>query len=114
MPSLRRHEGYLLIDNTNSPGVPDTLPRPNNGAPVITGKPGQKTEIPFYTCSHCQTPVVVNPGRTRDREHCRKCHRIICDNCALEQKLGKGPHNPMARKFEEEFKRLASGLWLPL
>lgn len=77
--SLRRHEGYLLIDHRESPGLTD------EGTRVAQLPPGAGRgmfEAPTYTCSHCQRVVVVNPLRTRAREWCAKCDRIICDQCS--------------------------------
>ena len=62
MSSLRKHEGYLLNDN-----------RANGGG---------MQENPTITCSHCQRVVILNPGRTRDREYCSGCDHYICDGCA--------------------------------
>lgn len=70
MASLRRHEGYLLSDN-----------RLSGGALV---------ELPIVTCSHCQRGVVMNPGRTREREYCPKCDHYLCDQCGLTRKLDGG------------------------
>lgn len=66
MRSKRSLEGYLLIDNSASGGA--------------------KVEVPVLTCSHCQAQIIVNPLRTRDRNHCRKCDAYVCDKatCILE------------------------------
>lgn len=67
LTSLRNHEGELLIDHRNSPGIP--------GLPQIF-------EAPTYTCKHCQRIVVMNPDRKRERAYCRGCDHLICDPCA--------------------------------
>lgn len=61
MSSLRRHEGYLLVDNRVS------------GAGL--------EESPTITCSHCHRVVVINPQRTRPRQYCSGCDHYICDGC---------------------------------
>lgn len=66
MRSKKRHEGYLLIDHRNSPGIGD-----------MKGI----FEAATYTCKHCQVVVVINPLRTRAREYCPKCDHYICDKC---------------------------------
>jgi hypothetical protein len=64
--SKRRHEGYLLIDHSNSPGIP--------------GRTG-KLESATYTCSHCPRVVILNPNRSRPRGYCPGCNHYICDHC---------------------------------
>lgn len=78
MKWLRRHEGYLLVDNRNTPGISDELAR-SAGMPAGHGR--GVFEAPTITCSHCQTIVVINPNRTRERAYCPKCDHYLCDNC---------------------------------
>lgn len=78
--SKRSHEGYLLIDNRQSPGVPVELLQ--TVEPVLP--PGASVgmfEAPTITCKHCQKVLVLNPLRTRDRAWCQKCDHYICDEC---------------------------------
>ena len=77
--SLRR-EGELVIDNTNSPGVPMSIIRAT-GLDVPFALPGKKLEVPFYMCAHCNGMVIKNPDRTRPREICFKCFAPVCDGC---------------------------------
>lgn len=82
MHSKRSHEGYLLIDNRNSPGVSEELLRTiSPGLPPGAG--AGMFEAPTITCSHCQTVLVVNPLRTRERSYCAKCDHYVCDGCGL-------------------------------
>jgi hypothetical protein len=78
--SQRSREGYLLIDNRASGGT------------VI--------EVPTLTCSHCHRQVIVNPGRTRDREYCANCDHYICDGCGAAQRAGLACKT-MAQVFDE-------------
>lgn len=78
MPSLRRHEGYLLIDHSNSPGLSEELVR---AAGLPPGAGQGVFEAPTYTCSHCGTVVVMNPDRKRERAYCSSCDHLICDRC---------------------------------
>jgi hypothetical protein len=80
MSSLRDHEGYLLVDHRNSPGVPDSL-IVQAGLPAGAG--AGVFEAPTYTCKHCQRIVVMNPDRQRERTYCRGCQHLICDDCAV-------------------------------
>ena len=65
--SKRSLEGYYLIDDRASGG---TL-----------------QEYPIVTCAHCQFQIVLNPGRTRDRDRCARCDKYICDGCAFTLKI---------------------------
>lgn len=78
MASKRSHEGYLLIDHRNSPGLTDAEVA-KAGLPIGAGR--GLFEAPTFTCSHCQSVVVLNPLRTRDRGYCRKCDHYVCDTC---------------------------------
>jgi hypothetical protein len=68
MKSLRSHEGYLLIDHSQSPGTAE-----------VPG--GTIYESATYTCGHCQAIVVIEPKRTRARGFCLKCNHRVCDAC---------------------------------
>ena len=78
MSSLRRHEGYLLIDHRVSPGVPA------GPDPALVGA-GRLFESATITCSHCQAVVILNPDRSRPRHYCAKCDHYVCDKpeCVL-------------------------------
>lgn len=82
MSKLGSDGGYLLIDHRDNPGVglpPGT--RPGGGdAPILVGN--ERFESATSTCSHCQRIVLLNPGRVRAREVCKKCRHYICDGCA--------------------------------
>lgn len=81
MTSLKRHEGYLLIDNRFGPGVSAEFIRASGkDAPVVPE--GRMFESATVTCSHCHSIVVLNPGRSRPRNYCRKCDHYVCDNPA--------------------------------
>jgi hypothetical protein len=107
MSSKRRHEGYLLVDQRESPGVPFN--------PAMIGKPdallassGQMLESATVTCSHCQVVVVLNPMRTRPRGYCQKCDRYVCDNPACN--LDCVPYAALLdRQQEQAMKDLALG-----
>ncbi len=68
--SLKRHEGYFLVDHRESPGLSAEVSH-NVGMPV--GSSSGLFEAPAYTCSHCCRAVILNPLRTRAREWCAKC-----------------------------------------
>jgi hypothetical protein len=86
MSSKRSLEGYMLIDNSNSPGVPDCVVVPH-GLPPGAGK--IKFESATITCSHCECVVVLNPDRSRSRGYCKKCDHYICDACEAMRVAGK-------------------------
>lgn len=78
MSSKRDHEGYLMIDHRNSPGVPVELLAACD-MPLNAGR--GFFEAATTTCSHCQTIVIINPLRNRERAYCKKCDHYICDGC---------------------------------
>ena len=84
MLSKRSREGYLLIDHRNSPGVPRELMR--QAGLDLAGAPGAVFESATITCCHCNAVVILNPLRTRPRNHCRRCDHYVCDNpaCSAE------------------------------
>lgn len=82
MKSLRRHEGYFLMDNRVNAGVSADLVRAV--APDLPSAAGRGLfEAPAITCSHCQTVVIIRPDRTRERAYCAKCDHYICDTCGV-------------------------------
>lgn len=83
MPSKRRHEGYLLIDNSAGPGLTEAdvaVWRAAGKNPLPVGE-GRKFESATLTCHHCQGLVILNPARTRERNYCPGCDHYICDVC---------------------------------
>jgi hypothetical protein len=78
--SIRRHEGYLMVDHRSTDGVADA-DVVKAGLPPGAGR--GLFECATYTCSHCQRVVIVEPRRTRERAYCRKCDHIICDGCGV-------------------------------
>ena len=76
--SKRRYEGYLMLDHRSLEGVPDATVIAA-GLPPGAGR--GLFETATYTCSHCQTVVVMNPLRTRERAYCRGCDHYLCDAC---------------------------------
>ena len=78
-----KREGYLLIDHTASPGISkeeyEKLLRLGHRLPYVPE--GTSLELGTKSCAHCGGVVVLNPGRTRERGHCRKCDKFTCDAC---------------------------------
>ena len=85
--SKRSHEGVVVLDNRDSPGISSELTH-NTNLPPGTGQ--GFAELPTFTCSHCQHVVVMNSARTRSRGYCRKCDHYICDACEAEKVLSGG------------------------
>jgi hypothetical protein len=81
LKSLKRAEGWLLIDHTASPGIPAEIARRIGLDPKLVGE-GKRLEAATLSCKHCGGAWVKNPRRTRPREYCRKCDHYICDGCA--------------------------------
>lgn len=80
-PSLRRNEGYLLIDHRASPGVSKELIEKSGKECPVVGE-GEVYESSTITCSHCHAGVILRPDRTRERHYCTGCDHYICDVCA--------------------------------
>jgi hypothetical protein len=89
MGSLRRHEGWLYVDQ----GIGPDLNRHGT------------TELPTFTCCHCNGVVIMNVRRTRPRGYCAKCDHWTCDHvvCATEcnpikRDLALAQHHPDANQ----------------
>jgi hypothetical protein len=108
--SKRSHEGLLIIDHSESPGV---TPEDVNGMGPIVGK-GQTFEAPIVQCCHCNVGVILNPLRNRPRNYCQKCDAYVCDqagcltNCLPFEKV-------VDRALELGAKGLPAGgtIWIP-
>ncbi len=92
--------GYLLIDHTFSPGLPEGIARATGLDPQYVGE-GKKLEAATLTCSHCKCAVVKNPLRLREREKCQKCGwHYICDLCAAAMRQPDYSHTPYDKKVD--------------
>ena len=107
MRSLRRHEGYLLIDNRESPGVSDAMLHAV-WPPLPPGAGCGMFEAPTITCSHCQRVVILNPLRTRDRAYCRKCDHYVCDGCGVVL-IQSGTCRPFEQIIDEAMEKAVKG-----
>lgn len=105
--SKRSHEGYLLVDNRGGPGISDEAML-QQGLPVGSGR--GVFEAPTYTCSHCQTVVIINPLRSRERSYCPKCDHYLCDNCGAVRALNGGQCRTFRQIIEETQERADRGL----
>lgn len=74
------HDGYLVVDHRASPGIPEANALRMGLDPKAVGE-GKVFEASTLGCPHCGAHVVLNPLRTRERGHCMKCSRYICDGC---------------------------------
>lgn len=88
MSSLKRHEGYLMVDQ-RACGLPAQLP---GAAPTA-----KFAEVSTLTCSHCAGVAIKNPNRTRPRNFCRKCDGYICDGCGIVAAKPDYVHMPFAK-----------------
>jgi hypothetical protein len=83
MSSLKRHEGWLLLDHRASPGIPADIAR-KIGLPPEAVAGGKLFESATLSCKHCGGAWSKNPYRIRRREYCRPCDHYICDDCGRE------------------------------
>jgi hypothetical protein len=92
---MRKQMGYLLVDHSASPGLPEAVARSAGYDPVWC-REGKRFETATLTCSHCQSCVVPNHFRIRERAHCMKCNHYICDACHYLTTLPDYVHFPFA------------------
>jgi hypothetical protein len=102
--SQKSHEGYLMVDHRGSPGVPEASARRAGWEPVLVKK-NSFSELKTLGCAHCNAVVIVNPLRTRERGHCYKCSRYICDYCTAAMRASDYQH----RSFDELRDMVGSG-----
>lgn len=97
MSSLKRHEGYIMVDNRASPGLPEDIARNAGYDPAQCGE-GKLYESATLTCSHCKNAFVKNPFRIRERPYCAKCDHYICDWCDAARNDPLYTHLPFDKK----------------
>ena len=89
--------GYLMVDHSASPGLPDHIARASGYDPAFT-REGKVFEAHTLTCSHCKCTVVKNPLRQRERAKCSKCGwHYICDLCAAGMLRPDYDHTPFEK-----------------
>jgi hypothetical protein len=91
--SLKRHEGWLLIDHRASPGIPADIARKIGFRPEDVAE-GALLESATNTCSHCGNAYRMNRYRIRPREYCGKCDHYICDGCYEKSQHADYVHVP--------------------
>jgi hypothetical protein len=105
-----QREGYLFIDHSASPGIPEDL-APQLGFVPDLVREGKKLEAATLTCVHCKTVVMKNPLRTRGRASCMKCGgKYICDGCSFEAWLPGYNHAPFEMKVDVAKNAEAKGI----
>lgn len=86
LKSLKRHEGWLLLDHSASPGIPADIARKIGLDPKLVGE-GKRLEASTITCKHCGNAFIKNHDRKRPRGYCRLCDHYICDHCKANSLL---------------------------
>lgn len=79
-------EGYVMLDNRESPGFTYAEHPAAYHAGIPVG-PGAFFEGSTLKCRCCDRIVVLNPDRIRERGHCRECDGFLCDPCAVNLHL---------------------------
>lgn len=103
-------EGYLRIDHSASPGIPEDLALKLNMDPRLVGE-GKILEAATITCTHCKTAFIKNPLRTREREICGKCGgKYICDACAAQAREPDYTHTPFEKQVDVFMDMRAKGV----
>jgi hypothetical protein len=96
--SLKRHEGWLLIDHSASPGIPSDIARKIGLNPKEVAE-GKRLESATLTCNHCGNAYKKNPLRHRPREYCKVCDHYICDKCGFVRSLPDYVHRTKEALF---------------
>lgn len=105
MAVMAKREGYLLVDHSASPGLPDNVARAAGYDPLLC-REGKKFETATLTCKHCKLTMVKNMWRTRERANCYKCGcAYICDWCAIAMLQSDYDHKPFEAIYEEGLRR---------
>ena len=91
--------GYLQIDHRDSPGLTEAQIA-GTGSPLPLNAGRSNFEADVVSCRHCQTMIMLNPFRQRERHMCYGCGRYICDNCYLTYKIS-GICKPFSKVIEE-------------
>lgn len=94
-----KKEGYLFIDHTFSPGLPEDMARMSGMDPNLV-REGKRLEAATLTCSHCKCVVIKNPLRISERSHCFKCNHYICDICAKAAWASDYNHTPFDKSVD--------------
>lgn len=81
MSSLSRHEGWIEIDHSASPGIPYNVAlsmgyNHNQAQHLAECKVMRAASL---SCKHCGGAWVKNPMRIRPRGYCKHCDHYICD-----------------------------------
>lgn len=100
MSSLTRHEGYLMVDHSASPGLTRDEARACGYHDLSHCGEGKVFEAATVTCAHCKMPYIKNPERIRPREYCKPCDHYICDFCHIERSCADYSHLPFEQKAE--------------
>jgi hypothetical protein len=85
-----------MVDHRASPGLPVDFYKPLGSDMPAVGE-GKMLEMATITCSHCNSIVVKNPLRVRERAYCSKCDHYICDSCSVISKLPLYDHTPFEK-----------------
>jgi len=94
---MSNREGYLIIDHSASPGIPEEAARWAGYDPKLCGE-GKVFEAASLRCAHCGGCVIKNPLRQRERASCTKCGNLyICDGCEAQSRLPGYVHTPFER-----------------
>lgn len=109
MASLKRHEGWLFLDHSASPGIPAEVARKIGLDPKLVAE-GKKAEMATLSCAHCPGTWLPRFERKRERYHCRICDHYICDTCKAESILPGYIHRT---RYDKMNSAMAKSLIIP-
>ena len=110
----KQHGGYLMVDHSASPGLPEDVARRFGYDPELC-REGKVYEADTKSCCHCGSVVILNLSRTRERHSCDKCSgRFICDGCAFLASQPDYVHVPLAKRVDDVKTMMGSPMQLLL
>lgn len=94
------------MDHSQGPGVPDEIVV---GQGLVPGAGQKLFESSTFTCSHCETVVVMNPDRSRSRGYCPKCDHLVCDGCEARRVASGGVCYPFKAMCQDLLEMIDKG-----
>jgi|GEM_PF-3178581 len=100
---MAKQEGYLIVDHSSSPGMPDNYAQRfahKIGTDPSLLKEGKVFEADTLKCGHCGSVQIKRHDRVRARGHCFKHNGYLCDPCFIAFKVN-GICKPFAQVIED-------------
>lgn len=98
----QNQHGTVTLDHRNSPGITaaDVERLRLLGHNVPLAPEGSYLEFKTKACGRCGTVVFLNPDRVRERGHCYRCDKYLCDPCEATQECRNGTCLPIQARAD--------------